>query len=177
MALIKYADLINHCKIESYETVEVAVGDTTILVQKNLKIADQYEFIDFILRKSWNGSIYNEFLMDTYSILGIVYLYSNIVFSPEDRADEFDLLDKLNRAGIAEAILSNVDYEEVNRLLETAKVIAKSFMKYGNSFGVMMRQLAEELPQQLEQFSDYLKNFNPEKIQEMLMMAQTKATE
>ena len=99
---IKYSDLNVNLNTENKTFI---FNDNTITVAQYLPLADKYDLISIALQKSYVDGIYNELLLDAYFHLALVYLYTDIEFTDEDKLDEMNLFDKLVTSGFIDEML------------------------------------------------------------------------
>ena len=80
---------------ELVERKQVDYNNTVINVKQYLPIRDKIDLVQIALQQAEENGVYNEIKLDMYFNLYLVYLYSDIEFSEEDKEDEFVLFDKL----------------------------------------------------------------------------------
>ena len=80
-----------------------------------------------------------------YFKLHIVYLYTNIIFSEEDRLDEEALYDTLVKSGLMQLILDNIDQNELGELQKNLYAVKEQMVKYHNSFKGSIEDLGRDL--------------------------------
>ncbi len=64
-----------------------------------LPAQDKYDLLMITLQKSLENGAYNEFKLNLYFELNLVYMYTNISFTEKQREDEFKLYDTLESNG------------------------------------------------------------------------------
>ena len=89
-----------------------------IEVLKYLPAQDKYDLLMVTLQKSLEGNIYNDFKLDLFFELNLVYMYTNITFTEKQREDEFKLYDNLKSNGFFELFYNALDETEYNDLLD-----------------------------------------------------------
>ena len=73
-------------------------------------------------------------LIDMYFNLHVIYLYTNITFSAEDREDEAILYDKMEQSGLIAAVMEVIDKEELALLKKYIYELAEVMTYRNNSF-------------------------------------------
>ena len=149
----------------------VLIGDTDIEVLQYISIEDKNSIISLALQNSVEDTIYNECKLKMYFELYIVYTYSNIEFTAEERADAITTYDILASNGIIQAVLAALpekEYVELYNMLETTK---KNKMKYNNSIAATINHFINDLPANAEAAREIIEKFNPEDFQQVLNFA------
>lgn len=150
MSLINYKDI--NCEPQEKENKIIDFGDNEIQIVPCLSSQDKYDLIMITLQKSLNKNVYNPFLIDLYFDLNVLYLYTNIVFSVEDRADEAALYDTCVNSGLMALVLSSIDKKEYNTLKSYTHQMAQDQMKYQLSFVGILDALKVELPKLIDKY-------------------------
>jgi len=107
-----------------------------------------------------------------YFNLYLVYLYSDIVFSDEDREDEMRLYDELESSGLLERIVDKIPDSEYNILIKYLEDMEKSSLSYKHSAAAMVQKLIVDLPKNAEAAAKIVQDFDPEKYKEVVSFAQ-----
>lgn len=124
---------------------------------------DIYDLIMITLQKADVGGVYNPFLLDVYFHLNLIYAYTKINFSDDDREDEFELYDKLNNSGLMQMVIDAIpEYSKLQRFVEDT-VNAQS--KYRSTIASAISQAITEIPQSMETAMEIVNNFDPSKWQ------------
>jgi len=169
MSTINFKE-IDFKKLINKENKIINFNGSEIRVLNYLPIKDKYDLIMITLQKSLENNIYNAFKMDKYLELNIIYLYTNIIFSIEDRINEDDLYDTLKTSGLIDEVLKAIGEEEIAELKKYLKIISEMNLTYQNSFGIIMQNFMEQLPITLQKAEEIIKRIDPEKAKELLQL-------
>ena len=142
-----------------------------VKVLKYLTTSDKNDLIAITLQKSKEEGLYNEIFMDVFFHLNIIYLYSNIEFSAEDRIDELELYDKLEYSGFIDEFVANMEKEEYDMLVKELNTAKVNHLTYDNTAAAVVRHLITDLPANIEAAKDLVENFEPEQFQEVIDFA------
>jgi hypothetical protein len=134
-----------------------------ISVLSYLPIEDKYDIVMITLQKSLEDGIYNPVKLDMYFHLNLVYMFTDIEFTAEDREDESKLYDELQSTGLLEAVLGRIDPMIYAELQDDIDSIIDSYMTYRISAASMFKSFIEDLPANAEAAQKIVDNFNPEK--------------
>lgn len=154
----------------SYNTFEVGPNQE-VQVLKYLPIADKNDLIQITLQNSEENGLYNLLLVDMYFNLYIVYIYTNIEFTDEEKEDAPTLYDILWSSGVIDAVLNTMDEREYKTLYQMLSETLENKMKYKSTIASVINSFIEQLPVNAENAAEIIKNFNPEQFQQVLSFA------
>lgn len=167
---MNYKDLNLHTDNDMFF---IEVQEKKINIKKYLPINDKKDLVEITLQKAEQADgTYNEILIDMYFNLHLVYLYTDIVFTDEDREDEMKLYDELESSGLLERILDKIPDEEYNTLMDYLKAMRKEISSYKHSAAAMVQKLIVDLPKNAEAAAKIVEDFDPEKYKEVVSFAQ-----
>ena len=87
-------------------------GGQEVEVLQYLPAQDKYDLLMVTLQKSLENGAYNEFKLNLYFELNLVYMYTNISFTEKQREDEFKLYDTLKSNGFYERFFQVINEDE-----------------------------------------------------------------
>ena len=173
MALINFKDIDFNKSIDKENKI-IDFNGSEIQIVKYLSSQDKYDLIMVTAQKAKEKNIYNPFLIDLYFDLNVVYLYTNIVFNAEDRADEAGLYDTLKKSGLIDIVKENIDKDELDLLKHYIEAVIYHYTTYLNTFKGSVEELLEKLPKDLEGITNLIKNVSPE-VADKLTVTATKS--
>ena len=142
-----------------------------IEVLKYLPAADKYDLLMITLQKSLEGNIYNEFKLNLYFELNLVYMYTNISFTEKQREDEFKLYDTLRSNGFFELFYEALDDKEYEELFDQIAELKATMEKNKNSVAGIIANIIEDLPANAEAAAKIVENFDPSQFQAVVDFA------
>ena len=143
-----------------------------IQVLKYLPARDKHDLLIVTLQKSLeNDGIFNEFKLNLYFELNLVYMYTNISFTQKQREDEFKLYDNLKSNGFFELFLQAMDENEYNELFTQLNAIQVASFKNRMSVGSMISHLIDDLPANAEAAAKIIDNFDPKRYKAVVDFA------
>lgn len=142
-----------------------------IEVLKYLPAADKYDLLMITLQKSLEGNIYNEFKLNLYFELNLVYMYTNISFTEKQREDEFKLYDTLRSNGFFELFYEALDDKEYEELFDQIAELKATMEKSKNSVAGVIANIIEDLPANAEAAAKIVENFDPSQFQAVVDFA------
>lgn len=162
MALINFKEIDFNKSINPKNKI-INFNNSTIEVVNYLSMDDKYDLIMTTLQKSLENNIYSSFKIDMYFNLHIIYLYTNIIFSAEDREDEAILYDKIEQSGLMAAVINAIDKDELDKLKKYTYELAEAMTYRNNSFFGELKHLidfispkAQELEKKINKFIEQM---------------------
>jgi len=142
-----------------------------IEVLKYLPSQDKYDLLMITLQKAFENGIYNEFKLNLYFELNLVYLYSNISFTEKQREDEFKLYDVLKSNGFFDAFFKALNEDEYNELFTQLNTIKEAKLSNLNSLNGIVNRIIDDLPTQAEAAAKIVNDFDPDKFKNVVDFA------
>lgn len=140
-------------------------------VLQYLPARDKDDLIRAVLDKSSDGLIFDDFLLDCYFHLYIVYLYTNINFTDKQKEDELKLYDLLKGNGLIDAVLGAMDEEEYQMLFDSVIALEEKMIESNTSVATLLTRLVSDLPEKAEEARKIVDEFEPEKYQAVVDFA------
>lgn len=142
-------------------------------VKQTLPIRDKFDLFEIAFQKAEINGQYNELLLDVFFHLNIVYLYTDIEFSDEDRLDEMELYDMLEHNNIFEQVIAIM--QETNEYSELRRLFIEQLnrnIKYKGSAAAMLQTLVQDLPKSAQAAKNIVDGFNANDYKEVVEFAQ-----
>ena len=136
-------------------------GGQDIEVLQYLPARDKYDLLMITLQKSIQNGAYNDFKLNLYFELNLVYMYTNISFTEKQREDEFKLYDTLKSNGFFELFLQTINEDEYNELFAQLEAIKEASFRNRLSVSSVINKLINDLPANAEAAAKIVDNFNP----------------
>ena len=149
----------------SFTYRNIAGQDCEINVKEYLPASDKIDLIQIALQKSEEDGIYNEIKLDMYFHLNLIYLYTDIEFSIEDREDEMQLYDILESNDIINQVIACIPEEEYNSLKEYLVAMEESYLTYKNTAAAVLTKIIQDLPKNAAAAKEIVDSFDPSKYQ------------
>lgn len=136
-----------------------------INVKKYLPLSDKIDLIQIALQKAEEDGIYNEMKLDAYFHLNIVYLYTDIEFTQQDREDEMALYDILESNDIIDQVVANMNNSEYIELRTYLEKMRDDSLTYKNTAAAVLTRIIQDLPKNAAAAKEIVDSFDPEKYQ------------
>lgn len=170
--MVKFSDL----RIEvpcGYK--KITFNDDEINIAQYISQKDMYDIIMITLENAQESNgLYNDFLLDMYLNLNLVYLCTDIKFSEEDRKNEIELYNTLVESKLLDAVISAIPHGLYNQIYDYTRQIADVNMKYGAygaQVGRVLENMVTELPAAMAKAAEIAENFKPEQYENVLNFA------
>ena len=158
---------------KNIETDTFKWKDKEIQILKYLPIDDKYDIIMITLQKSFEEGIYNPIKLDLFFHLNLVYLYTDLEFTQEERNEETKLYDEMKSSGFLDEFLKYVNPNEYKEMQEDIEDIAELSVRYKASAASVLRSFINDLPANVEAATKMVENFDPEKYQAVVDFAKS----
>lgn len=116
-----------------------------ITIKKYLPIEDKISLVQIALQQAEDSNIYNTLRLDAYIYLYIVYFYTNLEFTDEEKANPMQLFDILNSNGIIGAVTSHIPEAEFTELMNFVEKQLDLNIKVRTSFAHTFNNLIEKI--------------------------------
>lgn len=146
-------------------------GGQTVEVLQYLPAQDKYDLLMITLQKSLEDNLYNEFKLNLYFELHLVYMYTNISFTEKQREDEFKLYDTLKSNGFYEKFFQVINEDEYNELFEQLNAIKNASFKNKRSVAGLIGEFINDLPANAEAAAKIVESFDPEQYKAVVDFA------
>ena len=166
---MKYSDM--NLKIDN-ATIEISVfPDFNIKVLQYLPIEDKNDIIQIALQNSEENGVYNLLKMRMFFNLYIVYLYTDLEFTDEEKLDPSKIYNELISNGIMDAIYNSLKTEEIQELEAMLERTLKMKIEYRQTLAAVLTSFVENLPVNAGSAMDIINKFNPEDFQRVIDFA------
>ena len=169
--VINFSDLNLNCS-EDKKTIKF--NDAEIEIYKYLPAYEKLDLLEITLQESKdsNGG-YNDFKMDLQFHLNLIYLYTNIAFSAQDKEDDIVLYENLKSSGLLAAVIAEIEEEEYSYLFNTLNDMAEKRTSREMSFLSVVRTMIDDLPAQVEAAQQAVSEFDEEKYKAVIDFAKS----
>lgn len=133
----------------------IKFGDKEIEVKQYLPIEDKMDLVQIALQQAETDFGYNIMLVDMYFYLYIIYFYSNIQFTDEEKENPLKLFDVLESNGIIAAVAAAIPTDEFEDIKEYIDTQFELDSKFKTSLAYLFNIVAEK-------FKDATKYLNEE---------------
>ena len=167
---MKYSDLALAIN-QDVNVIEISGREVEVL--QYLPMMDKIDLIELALQDAKEGGIYNEMKLNMYFNLYIVFMYTNIEFTDEEKADLAFLYDELESNGIFDVIIAAMDEVEYEYLVDCMQTMKENYEFYNSSTASLIQTFIQDMPANAEAVKEIIDNFDKEKYKEVIDFAQS----
>jgi hypothetical protein len=166
---MNYSDFNLRTDIDT-KTISVLPGQEITILQY-LPIEEKNDIIQIALQHAEENGIYNLLKLEMFYKMFIVFSYTNIEFTAEEKEDITRLYDELVSSGVMDAILNTMNARERDYLRTVLDDTMAMKMKYRSTIASVLNSFVENLPVNANAAKDIIEKFNPEDFQRVLNFA------
>ena len=154
------------------ELKEVQIGDDIKFnVKQYLPAEDKNALLEIAMQTADQGTILNTFALDAIFHTYLVFKYTDIEFTDEERENLFDLYDILEDNGIIDAVVAAIPTREYESLRTYLTEMVDNYLTYRNSTRALVEQFSMFAPQVAENLATISKNVDIDKLQQIVKLA------
>lgn len=154
------------------DTINLNTEDFNINILAYLPIEDKNSIIQMTLQNAEENGIYNPLKQKMYFELYLVYMYTDIQFTEDEKDDPIKLYDELASNGIIDFVIQNILPHELSLLEKMLAKTIKLKLAYRNTIASVLNNFMEDLPINAEAAQNIVANFDPEKFQSILQFVE-----
>ena len=166
---MQYKDLNLKMK-DQMKTISIQGKEIHIL--QYLPVMQKNDLVQIALQQAKENGVINQIKLDILFNMYIVLMYTDLIFTEEERADLAQLYDELQSTGILNRILGAMDEKEYESLYGYLEAMRENQEKYERSFSGTARILIQDLPKHAEEAADILKDIDLDKYKQVKAFAE-----
>lgn len=169
MAKVSFASM----KLKVDDTIKVVnINGKDIEVKQYLPIEDKNSLCEVALHAAAAGTVFNPLLAEAYFNTFVVIEYTNINFTDTQKADILKLYDILDSNDIINQVVETIPEREYRFLLDSFITMVNEITNYMTSAKAIADDLMQYAPDKSAQIAENVSNFDAEKYEEILRLAQ-----
>lgn len=149
----------------SYKTVSIL--GKNIKISNYLPIEQKIDLIDVTIQKAQDAQIINPIKFKMFYELNLVYMYTDIIFSDEERADESALYDTLVSSGFLNGVIKAIPASEITLLTKMLNEEVKAFSAFRTSAVGVINTIFTSISDELPKLIAVLNTAKPEQITQL----------
>ena len=166
---MKYSEL--NLKVKSdIKSIKLNNG-VTIGVKQYLPIREKLSLINIALQNSLVDGYYDPVLLEVMFNIYVIFSYSDLDFTDEERSDVSELYDEMLTNGYIDKILTAIPKEEYNELLGYLEEKQAAATQYKGSLADAITTLVTEFPKSAEEARNIVDNFDADKYENVINFA------
>jgi len=159
--------------LPKYETeyVSVKINDENIAVKQYLPINQKYELIMTTVEESFEDGSFNSIKQEMFFNLNLVYMYTDIEFTDEDKDHPAAIYDTLEVNGVFDEVIKAIPNREMNTLYDFLKAVTKEKQEMNKSLLGAVKSFFIDIPKLIDEAGEQLNEFDAEKYENVVNMA------
>ena len=156
----------------NHEIKTVEIGDNIKFnVKQYLPAEDKNALLEIAMQTADQGTILNTFALDAIFHTYLVFKYTDIEFSEEEKENLFKLYDILEENNIIDAVVAAIPKEEYQDLKDYLLEMVENYLTYRNSARALVEQFSMFAPQVAENLAEVSKNIDVDKLTRVINLA------
>lgn len=174
MAKVPFSKLqaaVDGCSVKTFY-YDKSGNEVYYEVKHYLPFKEKLEMITRIVNQSVDDNgFYNPMRVQLYTVLEVMYAYTNLSFTEKQKEDLANLYDILESNGIIVDIIASIPEEEYSYLVKNVDILKKEMNIFESSFAGTVNNFMTQMPVNAQAAADIVENFNPEKYEEVINFA------
>ena len=162
---MQFSDIQN--KVIEPKVIEL-LGEK-VEVKQYLPMQDKMNILEMVIQTADAGTILNTLVLDAVFDTYLVYKYTDIVFTEEEKENILDTYDKMEKEGIIEAIIKEIPEQEYKILYNNLTQMITDYKTYRSSAKAIIDSLALFAPS-AEKLNDAIANIDGEKVNNLITL-------
>ena len=154
------------------DVTSINVNGKEIKVLQYLPIEDKIDLIDITLQKSFEDGTYSDMKIDLYFHLYLVYMYTDLEFTDDEKADPAMLYDILESNDLFVEVIGAIPDKEYDELVGYLANMQRKREEHMQSAAALLQSFIQDLPANAEAAREIVDNFDKEKFKEVVEFAQ-----
>ena len=109
--------------------------------------------------------------LDVYFNLYLVYMYTNLEFTDEEKEDEFKLYNELQSNNVFISVIGAMEEDEYDALLNYLMEMKSNNISYSHSAAALLQTVIQDLPKNAATAAEIVDNFDKEKFENVVNFA------
>lgn len=168
---MKFSEL--NCNIN--EDVQIVnFNGIDIEVKQYLPASEKEDIINAVMQNADTGTVVDTFLEDVLFNVYLIFEYTNIEFTDEERQSNiYELFDKFNCSGLLDLVINAIPKDEYGCLLENIERIHAEYLTYRDSARAAFEQMSIFAPNTAANIGEQVSSFDVDKFKEISNVANT----
>lgn len=150
----------------------IQINDKEVEIKHYLPIEQKNNLIQLAIQQSTQvDGFINDILFDTFLNLYIVFFYTNLEFTDEQKQNPLNTYDVLQSNGLIGKIAAGIPKEEYEEVFYAAETYLEQVRKYQVSTVALVNTIMNTIPAQMEKVGEIINNFDPAKYQAVVDFA------
>ena len=154
---------------KSLKIIKINGKDVNVL--QYLPAEEKNSILENVIQQADQGTILNTFLLDCIFDMYLIFSYTDIKFTDEQKNNILDTYDLLESNGLVDIIIAAIPENEYNILRDNLQDMVDDYLGYRNSARALLKQFEFFAPDAAEKLKEATKDLDVEKLKDVLQLA------
>lgn len=151
--------------------ITIKIQGKDVLVQQYLPMTEKNSVLEMVVQTADGGTVVNTLALEAIFEVYLVFKYTDIDFTNEEKTNLFETYDKLECAGVINDVIKAIPETEYKLLHDSLIDIVSEYKNYRNSAKGCLDTLSIFAPSAAEKFNEAIKQMDTSKIQNVVELA------
>lgn len=165
---MKYSDLNIKLNIE---TKDIEFNGKNIKIKQYLSAESKLDIINAALDNSEINGVYNDFMVNIFANVYIVFYYTDLEFTLGEKEDVSKIYDELASSGLLKMILNSIPKSEIDCIAENIVNFEQQRLKNNLSIVSVLKGFMNFDVEDIEKVTNLLETFDQDKYKQVVDLA------
>ena len=143
----------------------------SIEVKQYLPLADKMNILEMVIQTADVGTILNTLVVDAVFEVYLLFKYTDIEFTDEEKKDILNIYDVLENTGLIEEVIKTIPESEYEMLRSNLELMIEDYKDYRNSAKGCVDAISIFAPTAAEKFNEEVEKIDTEKLENVTNLA------
>lgn len=143
-----------------------------IAVKQYLPLVDKMNILEMVIQTADAGTILNTLVLDAIFEVYLLFKYTDIEFTEEEKKDVLNIYDTLENTGLIEEVIKTIPESEYKLLRDNLELMIGDYKDYRNSAKGCVDAISIFAPTAAEKFNEEVEKIDTEKLENVTNLAQ-----
>lgn len=158
-------------KLPKMEDKEIVINGDKVLVKQYLPLKDKMSILEMVIQTADAGTILNTLVLDAIFETYLVFKYTDIEFTDEEKENLLDTYDALELNGIIEQVVTAIPKTEYKILRDNLEQMIIDYKDYRNSAKGCVDAISIFAPEAATKFNEAIAQMDTAKLENVVHLA------
>lgn len=158
--------------VTTSESKTLLYDGKNIAVKQYLPLVDKMNILEMVIQTADAGTILNTLVLDAIFEVYLLFKYTDIEFTEEEKKDILNIYDTLENTGLIEEVIKTIPESEYKLLRDNLELMIGDYKDYRNSAKGCVDAISIFAPTAAEKFNEEVEKIDTEKLENVTNLAQ-----
>ena len=158
--------------VTTSESKTLLYDGKNIEVKQYLPLVDKMNILEMVIQTADAGTILNTLVLDAVFEVYLLFKYTDIEFTEEEKKDILNIYDTLENTGLIEEVIKTIPESEYKLLRDNLELMIGDYKDYRNSAKGCVDAISIFAPTAAEKFNKEVEKIDTEKLENVTNLAQ-----